>query len=172
MRTHAAIVGFIALIGLTVAVVVAQNPPAGQPAPAAQGARAGRGAAAPTPPSCGPNPPADLKNVAKDSRCFELRTYTVRPEGPGSADLNHARFRQHTVAFFKKHGMTVIGFWQPVTKPDTLIYLLAFKDAAARDAAWAAFNADPDWLKVRSDMAVGLQVENVFMVATDYSPMK
>jgi hypothetical protein len=68
--------------------------------------------------------------------------------------------------------MTVIGFWQPVTKPDTLIYLLAFKDAAARDAAWAAFNADPDWLKVRSDMAVGLQVENVFMVATDYSPMK
>jgi len=169
MSKHATIlVGFIALVGLTVSLA-AQNPPAGQPAPAAQAAR---GPAAPTPSSCGPNPPPEMKNVAKDSRCFELRTYTVRPEGPGNADLSHARFRQHTLAFFKKHGMTVIGFWQPVSKPDTLIYLLAFKDAAARDAAWAAFNADADWLKVRADMAVGLQVENVFMIATDYSPMK
>jgi hypothetical protein len=169
MSKHATILGgFITLVGLTVSLA-AQNPPAGQPAPAAQAAR---GPAAPTPSSCGPNPPAEIKNVAKDSRCFELRTYTVRPEGPGNPDLLHARFRQQTVAFFKKHGMTMIGFWQPVSKPDTIIYLLAYKDAAARDAAWAAFNADPDWLKVRADMAVGVQVDNVFMIATDYSPMK
>src|SRR5262245_15255531 len=134
MSKHAAILaGFIALVGLTVSVV-AQNPPARQaPAPAPA-----RGPAAPTPSSCGPTPPADLKNVVKDSRCFELRTYTVRPEGPGNLDLLHARFRQQTLAFFRKHGMTLIGFWQPVSKPDTLMYLLAFKDATARDAAWAA----------------------------------
>ena len=91
----------------------------------------GRGAPAPTP-ACGPNLP--MKNVAKDSRCFELRTYTVR-EGSGNIDVLHARFREHTNALFKKHGMTIVGFWQPVTKPDQLIYILAYKDAAARDAA-------------------------------------
>jgi hypothetical protein len=138
---------------------------AGQTAPPAQAPRA----AAPTP-ACGPNLPATVKNVTRDSRCFELRTYTVR-EG-SSIDLLHTRFRDRTTALFKKHGMTIIGYWQPVTKPDTLIYLLAYKDGAARDASWAAFGADPDWVKTRSEMQVNVQVENLFMSATDYSPMK
>jgi hypothetical protein len=128
-----------------------------------------RGAAPSPTPACGPNLP--MKNVAKDSRCFELRTYTVR-EGGGSIDLLHARFRDHTNALFKKHGMTIVGFWQPVAKPDQLIYILAYKDAAARDAAWAAFGADPEWVKTRTEMAVTVQVENVFMSATDYGPTK
>jgi NIPSNAP len=121
----------------------------------------------PTPP-CGPN--LTIKNVAQQSRCFELRTYTVR-EG-SSIDLLHSRFRDHSTALFKKHGMTVIGYWQPVAKPDTLIYILAYKDAAARDASWAAFNVDPEWVKTRTEMQVAVQVDNVFMSATDYSPMK
>jgi hypothetical protein len=119
-------------------------------------------------PACGPN--LTIKNVDKQSRCFELRTYTVR-EG-SSIDLLHSRFRDHTTALFKKHGMTIIGYWQPVAKPDTLIYILAYKDAAARDAAWAAFNTDPEWVKTRTEMQVAVQVENAFMAATDYSPMK
>ena len=115
-------------------------------------AQAGRGAPpAPTPP-CGPNLPATVKNVTKDSRCFELRTYTVQ-EG-SSIDLLHSRFRDHTSALFRKHGMTIVGYWQPVAKPNTLIYLLAYKDGVARDAAWAAFGADPEWVKTRTAMAV------------------
>ena len=39
-------------------------------------------------------------------------------------------------------------------------------------AAWAAFGADPEWVKTRTAMQVNVQVENVFMSATDYSPMK
>jgi hypothetical protein len=129
----------------------------------------GRGAPPAATPACGPNVP--MKNVAKDSRCFELRTYTVR-EGSGNIDVLHARFREHTNALFRKHGMTIVGFWQPVTKPDQLIYVLAYKDAAARDASWAAFQSDPEWMKVRAEMAVNVQVENVFMSATDYGPVK
>jgi hypothetical protein len=146
------------LLGLTVVAAAAQGTPA----------QAGRGAA-PTPP-CGPNLPASVRNVTKESRCFELRTYTVR-EG-SSIDLLHSRFRDHTTSLFKKHGMTIIGYWQPVAKPDTLIYLLAYKDGAARDAAWAAFGADPEWVKTRTAMQVNVQVDAVFMSATDYSPMK
>ena len=129
--------------------------------------QAGRGAPPPTP-ACGPN--LAIKNVAKDSRCFEIRTYTVR-EG-STIDQLHTRFRERTAALFTKHGMTIIGFWQPVTKPDTLIYLMAYKDAATRDAEWAAFGADPDWQKTVKEMQVSLQIDNVFMSATDYSPMK
>ena len=55
---------------------------------------------------------------------------------------------------------------------DTLVYLLAYKDGTARDAAWAAFQADPEWVKTRTEMQVNVQVDNVFMSATDYSPMK
>ena len=130
-----------------------------------------RGPAAPTPP-CGPG--VTGKNIASDSRCFELRTYTVRAEGPGSIDLLHDRFRQHTNRLFRKHGMTIVGFWQPLNAgmERTLIYVLAYKDGAARDAAWAAFRSDPEWKDVTSKMQVGSQVEAVFMNSTDYGPMK
>ena len=170
MTKRATIVIPLALVGIIAATLTAsrhagaaQAPPSGQAPPAA------RGPAPPTPP-CGPNLPADIKNVAKDSRCFELRTYTVR-EG-SSIDLLHSRFRDHTNALFKKHGMTIVGFWQPVAKPNQLIYILAYKDGEARDKAWAAFGADPDWVKTRTEMQVNVQVDNVFMVATDYGPVK
>jgi hypothetical protein len=160
--TRAGFVGLRAVVvGLAIAAAGVQGAVAGQ---------AGRGAPPAPTPACGPNLPADIKNVARDSRCFELRTYTVR-EG-SSLDLLHSRFRDHTTALFKKHGMTIIGYWQPVTKRDTLIYMLAYKDGAARDAAWAAFQADPEWVKTRTEMQVNVQVDNVFMSATDYSPVK
>ena len=165
----AASAGLIAwFLALAIAPAGAQGAPGA--APGTPAAQAGRGAPPVPTPQCGPNLPAEIKNVTKDSRCFELRTYTVR-EG-SSIDLLHSRFRDHTTRLFKKHGMTIVGYWQPVTKPNTLIYILAYKDGAARDAAWAAFGADPDWVKTRTEMQVAVQVENVFMSATDYSPMK
>jgi hypothetical protein len=160
MTSRRVLPGFLAVILALFGAVVGSR--------AVTEAQAGRGAA-PTP-SCGPNLPADIKNVAQDSRCFELRTYTV--QAGSSIDLLHSRFRDRTTALFRKHGMTIIGYWQPVAKRDTLIYLLAYKDGAARDAAWAAFGKDPEWVKTRTEMQVAVQVENVFMSATDYSPIK
>jgi hypothetical protein len=160
------VIATMVLAGATTAA--AQSAPAGQAVLAPSTGRGG----APTPASCGPNPPAALKNVARDSRCFELRTYTVRAEGPGSPELLNTRFRERTVPIFKRLGMELVGFWQPVNKPDTLIYILAFKDAAARDAAWAAFNKDPEWMKTRTEMQVGVQIQSEFMIATDYGPVK
>ena len=152
------------LIYLTIAMLGSTAATASHEVPAPQRALRARAA---TPP-CGPG--LDIKNTAGDSRCFELRTYTLR-EG-SSADVLHARFREHTIALFQKHGMTVIGFWQPVARLDQLVYILAYRDAAARDSAWAAFNADPEWAKTRTEMRVNVDVDNTFMVATDYSPLK
>lgn len=149
---------------LAAPVAAAAQTPADPAAPA-------RGPAGPPEP-CGPG--ITGKNIATDSRCFELRTYTVKGEGPGSIDLLHKRFREHTNRLFVKHGMTIVGFWQP-TNPgmeNTLIYLLAYKDREARDAAWKAFRSDPEWTKVTKELTVGLQVQAVFMNSTDYGPMK
>jgi NIPSNAP len=46
-----------------------------------------------------------------EARVFELRTYH---SAPGKMKALHARFRDHTNKLFEKHGMTVIGFWNPI----------------------------------------------------------
>src|SRR5688500_18310921 len=154
----------IFMIGvLALPIAAAAQTPAAPAAPAAPA----RGPAGPPVP-CGPG--VTGKNIASDSRCFELRTYTVRAEGPGSIDVLHTRFRDHTNRLFQKHGMTIVGFWQP-NNPGmerTLIYVLAYKDRAARDAAWKAFQSDPEWVKVRTDLQVGSQVDAVLLNSTDY----
>ena len=116
-------------------------------------------------------------SVAKDSRCFEMRTYTA---APGKFEAMHARFRDHTCALFKKHGMELVGFWIPTDKDKgsdkTLVYLLAHKSREAAKKSWAAFSSDPDWKKAReASEANGKlveKVESVFLAATDYSEMK
>jgi hypothetical protein len=66
----------------------------------------------------------------------------------------------------------MIVAWQPVSRLDQLVYILAYPDAATRDSDRAAFNADPEWLKTRAEMQVSVDVDNTFMVATNYSPLK
>jgi hypothetical protein len=114
---------------------------------------------------------------AKSSdRVFELRTYTTHP---GRLDALHARFAEHTIPLFERHGMTNIGYFVPQDAPlaeNTLIYIVAHDSREAAKASWAAFVADPDWQEAReASMRDGLivdKIENVFMSATDYSMMK
>lgn len=116
-------------------------------------------------------------SAAKDSRCFEMRTYYAMP---GKFEAMHARFRDHTCALFKKHGMELVGFWIPTDKDKgadkTLVYILAHKSRDEAKKSWAAFSSDPEWKKAReASEANGKIVEKadvVFMSATDYSPMK
>jgi hypothetical protein len=113
-------------------------------------------------------------------RIFELRTYTA---SPGNIQNLHDRFRNQTIKLFEKHGITNFAYWQPMpkadgAKSDLLVYLIAHKDKAAADESWAAFRADPVWVKVKSDSEVKgggsltTKVESVFMAPTDYSPVK
>src|SRR4029453_345490 len=50
-------------------------------------------------------------SVAKGSRGFEMRAYYA---APGKLEDLQARFRDHTVKLFEKHGMTNVGYWVPV----------------------------------------------------------
>jgi hypothetical protein len=110
-------------------------------------------------------------------RVFELRTYTA---SPGKLDALNARFRDHTIALFKKHGMEVVGFWEPTDKEagagEKLIYLLAHPSREAAQANWKAFREDPEWVKVKAESEVGgvlpAKIESVYLAGTDYSPLK
>src|SRR5947207_10746553 len=90
-------------------------------------------------------------SVAKDSRCFQLRTYYA---APGKLEALNARFRDHTRALFKQHGMEVVGFWLPAEQPATgekLVYMLAYPSREAATQSWKDFNNDPEWKKVRAE---------------------
>ncbi len=111
-----------------------------------------------------------------DGRVFELRTYHA---APGKMEALHARFRDHTNKLFRKHGMTIVGFWVPA-KPEeaqkTLVYLLAFPSKEAADRSWKAFRDDPEWKAARAESEKNGRlvdkVESVYLSPTDYSPMK
>jgi hypothetical protein len=110
------------------------------------------------------------------SHIFEIRTYYTHE---GKLDALNARFRNHTVKLFTKHGMTNIGYWTPQDGPlagNTLIYILAHDSREAAKKSWDAFRADPEWQKVRTESeAAGpivSKIDSVFLQATDYSPLK
>ena len=111
----------------------------------------------------------------KADRFFEMRTYTTHP---GKLDDLHKRFRDHTNKIFQKHGMELVAYWTPTEegKDNTLVYVLAYKDKAARDKAWGAFVKDPDWQKAfkasRRDGPIVKKVVSRFLTPTDYSPIK
>ena len=112
-------------------------------------------------------------------RVFELRTYTTTPN---NLPVLHARFRDHTMALFAKHGMTNLFYWQLL--PDqagaenTLIYMLAHASQDAAKASFDAFRADPDWIAAKTaseikgggSLTIPDGVKSVFLKATDYSP--
>ena len=49
-----------------------------------------------------------------DVGLYELRTYTASPGKMAALD---ARFRDHTISLFKRHGMTPIAFFHAYTPP-------------------------------------------------------
>jgi hypothetical protein len=116
------------------------------------------------------------KEKKVDTRVFELRIYHA---AEGKMKALHARFRDHTCALFKKHGMAIVGFWSPIDTAEAekkLYYILAYPSKDAADKSWKAFRADPDWLKAKNDSekdgTLVEKVESIYLNPTDYSPMK
>ena len=112
---------------------------------------------------------------AAETRVFELRTYTT---APGKLDALLARFREHTMTIFARHGMENVAYWVPADAKDgageKLVYLLAHRSREAAKASWAAFSADPEWQAVRkaseADGKIVTKVDAVFLAPTDYCP--
>ncbi len=108
-------------------------------------------------------------------RVYELRTYTTLP---GRMPALHARFRDHTMRLFEKHGMRNEMYWVPMDsarRENTLIYIVSHESRSAADASWRAFATDTAWARVQkaseADGAIlAKSPERVWMTTTDYSP--
>jgi hypothetical protein len=125
--------------------------------------------------------PAVAPSRQDPPRLFEWRTYTATP---GQLDRLHARFRDHTVGLFSKHGMGHFGYWVPdADQPGagaTQVYLITHASEAARQASFDGFRADPAWVAARtaSEEAAGGPltvkdgVQSLLLLPTDYSPTR
>ncbi len=109
-----------------------------------------------------------------DGVVFELRVYHAFE---GKLDGLLARFRDHTIAIFKRHGIESVAYWTPTDEPlqgKRLFYILKHPSREAATANWAAFRADPEWRQVSAASEANgklvEKVESTFLKLTDFSP--
>jgi hypothetical protein len=106
---------------------------------------------------------------------YELRMYHVNE---GKMDALKARFGNHTDSIFKRHNMKSIGYWSPEDAPNSqnlFIYILEHPSRQKAEKNWAAFQADPEWQKVKAESeAHGALVDHIdryFMDPTSFSAL-
>jgi hypothetical protein len=106
---------------------------------------------------------------------YELRIYEAMP---GKLPALHARFANHTLRLFERHGISPVGFWTTYIGPSTttLTYILAWSDLAERERRWDAFMADPEWIAARADSEregpLLQRIQNQILTPTPYSPLQ
>jgi hypothetical protein len=110
-------------------------------------------------------------------RIFELRVY----HSPTYRQLKalHERFAGPEIRIFHRSGVHPILYTSTVIGPNmpNLTYVIPFADLAAREKAWNAFSADPEWPKVRQasiDQHGQISLYNQISLyrATAYSPIR
>src|SRR5271163_4128851 len=81
---------------------------------------------------------------------YELRIYRTLP---GRLPNLLARFRDHTLRIWERHGIRQAGFWTTLVgeSQSDLTYMLAWESLAEREQKWPAFQNDPEWHKARNE---------------------
>jgi hypothetical protein len=111
---------------------------------------------------------------AKSDVVYELRIYHAYE---GKLNDLLARFRDHTIELFTKHGMKSIAFWVPTDEPlkgRTLVYILEHPSREAATENWKSFQADPEWVKVKGESEangkLAEKIDSTYMTRTEFSP--
>ena len=106
---------------------------------------------------------------------YEMRVYRTLP---GRLPNLLARFNDHTLRLWAKHGIRQAGFWTTVIgeSANDLTYMVAWESMAEREAKWTAFQADPEWIAARADSErdgpINANVTNQFLTPTAFSSVK
>ncbi len=106
---------------------------------------------------------------------YELRVYRTLP---GRLPNLLKRFQDHTLRIWERHGIRQAGFWTTLVgeSASDLTYMLAWESLAEREAKWAAFAADPEWLKARAeseaDGPINANVSNQLLMPTKFSSVQ
>ena len=106
---------------------------------------------------------------------YEERIYKIVP---GKMPDIMARFTNHALPLFEKHGIKLVGFWQTAIGPSSneLVYFVAYDDLGHREKAWNAFMNDPAWIEAKAKseqngMLVA-DVANRILTPTAFSPLQ
>ena len=104
---------------------------------------------------------------------YELRIYHA---SPGKLAELLARFRDHTVKLFDRHGIKSVAYWTPVEEPqksNTLVYILQHPSREEAAANWKSFQDDPEWKSVKEKSEANgkltEQIDSTFLALTDFS---
>ncbi len=106
---------------------------------------------------------------------YEQRVYHATP---GCMPKLLARFQNHTLALWDRHGIRQAGFWTTLIGASNheLTYMLAWESLGERERKWSAFLADPDWIKARADSEkdgpILANAASQFLVPTAFSAVK
>ena len=106
---------------------------------------------------------------------YELRIYQAMP---GRLPALLSRFRDRTLAIWEKHGIRQAGFWTTLIGESSqqLTYLLAWSSLAERETRWAAFLADPEWIRTASetekDGPIVQTISSSLLAPTEFSSVR
>lgn len=102
-------------------------------------------------------------------RYFELRQY----HAPTRSQLRdvHERFNGPEIRVFHRSGIFPVFYTSGMIGGNlpNLTYLIPFESLGAREKAWDAFNADPEWIKARKD---SIDAHGQIVAVTDVSIYK
>ncbi|MBU8546045.1 MULTISPECIES: NIPSNAP family protein [Roseomonadaceae] len=88
------------------------------------------------------------------------------------------RFETVTLDLWARHGIRQAGFWTVAVGPSNqdLYYLVAWESLAEREAKWAAFQADPEWIAKRAeseaDGPIVESISNLILTPTAFSAVR
>jgi hypothetical protein len=100
---------------------------------------------------------------------YEMRTYTCHPNK--RPDLI-ARFKNHTIKLFNKHGIKSVAYFIPSdTVQNSLTFILQYPSEQSRDILWNHFANDPEWkaaaAKSEANGKLVAKVDQTFMTMAD-----
>jgi hypothetical protein len=113
----------------------------------------------------------------KDSGLYQLRIYESHNEKAAKKKIE--MFDIGELAIFARCGLNAVFFGETILGPlmPNLTYMLAFADTAAKDAAWNAFRADPEWVRLKAipgftDKEIVTRITNLLLVPAAYSQIR
>jgi hypothetical protein len=106
---------------------------------------------------------------------YELRVYHAVP---GRLPDIVKRFETHALKLMEKHGIRQAGFWTTLVGDSNqdLTYFFKWESLAEREAKFAAFLADPEWLAARAETEKNgpliASITNQFLAPTAFSSVR
>jgi hypothetical protein len=105
---------------------------------------------------------------------LQMRTYELFDD---TREAFHARFRDHAVRIFERHGFSFVAGWERRHEGRLqFVYVLKWLDEDTMQRCWAAFMADDEWAEIKRRSAASAagplvgEIDDCLITPVDYLP--